>query len=84
MYEETGHVAGPDKFEPLGSYVGPDTEIPGATVVGHYYVLRNVPADSLNVTEGSLIIVEPKELTAVAHEFAPSATAAFEMLLGNR
>jgi len=84
VHEETGYIAGPDEFEHLGSYVGSDTEVPGATVAGHYCVLRNVPAESLNVTEGSLIVVAPEGLTSWAHQFAPSATAAFGMLLGKR
>ena len=32
---------------------------------------RNVPAEFLNVANGSLLIVKPKELTYFAHEFAP-------------
>jgi 8-oxo-dGTP pyrophosphatase MutT (NUDIX family) len=81
VHEETGHLANPKEFELLGSYSGPDREILGATVVGHYYVLRNVPVDSLNVTEGSLVIAGSTELDPLAHEFAPSATTAFGMLL---
>ena len=61
VYEEAGYLAGPDQFEHLGTNIGPDREIQGATVVGHY-LLRNVLADSLNVTEGSLIIVRSEEL----------------------
>ncbi len=30
----------------------------------------NVPAEFLNVANGSLLIVKPKELTYFAHEFA--------------
>jgi len=84
VHEETGFLAEPKEFELLGSYSGPDREIPGATVVGHYYVLRNITVDSLNVTEGSLVIVGSTELASLAHEFAPAATTAFGMLLGDR
>jgi 8-oxo-dGTP diphosphatase len=65
----------------LGSYVGPDSEVPGASVAGEYYVLRDVPADALVVTEGSLLIVERNDLIVRAPQFAPSATAAFGMLI---
>jgi 8-oxo-dGTP pyrophosphatase MutT (NUDIX family) len=78
--EETGYLADPEEFEPLGSYSGPDKEIPGATVIGHYYVLRNVPVEALRITEGSLLIVEPDKLGSLAPELAPAATTAFGML----
>jgi 8-oxo-dGTP pyrophosphatase MutT (NUDIX family) len=81
VHEETGYLATPKEFELLGSYSVPDREIPEATVVGHYYLLRNGPVDFLNVTEGSLIIVVGAELDSLALEFAPSATTAFGMLL---
>src|SRR4029079_9600307 len=81
VHEETGYLAEPEEFDLLGCYSGRDREIPEATVVSHYYALRNVPVDSLNVTEGSLIIAEAAELDSLAPEFAPAATTAFEMLL---
>ena len=81
VYEETGYLAPPERFQHLGSYVGPDSEVPGASVAGEYYVLRDVPADALVVTEGSLLIVERNDLIVRAPQFAPSATAAFGMLI---
>ena len=42
--EETGYLAPPERFEHLGSYIGPDLEVPDATVAGFYYVLRGVLA----------------------------------------
>lgn len=82
VHEETGYFGDPKEFELLGSYSGPDKEIPEATVVGHYYVLRSVPVEALNITEGSLLIVEPEKLSSLAPEFAPAATTAFRMLFG--
>jgi 8-oxo-dGTP diphosphatase len=84
VHEETGYLAPPEHFEHLGSYVGPDAEVPGATVAGEYYLLRGVSAGGLVVTEGSLMVVEPCKMLAIASEFAPSATAAFAMLLGKQ
>ena len=83
VFEETGYLAPRERFEHLGSYVGPDFEVPDASVAGEYYVLRNVPAEALSVTEGSLLIAEREDLAFLAHEFAPSAKAAFGMLFGD-
>jgi 8-oxo-dGTP diphosphatase len=82
VFEETGYLAPGERFEHLGSYVGPDFEVPNATVAGEYFVLRDVPPETLSVTEGSLLIAERDDLASLATEFAPSATAAFGMLFG--
>ncbi len=79
--EETGYLALPEQFEPLGSYIGPDLEVPNATVAGHYYVLRGVLAEALTVTEGSLLVLQAEELASLRHEFAPSITFALRMLI---
>jgi 8-oxo-dGTP diphosphatase len=83
VFEETGYLAPEERFEHLGSYVGPDFEVPDATMAGEYYVLRNVPTEVLAVTEGSLFIAEREDLASLANEFAPSAKAAFGMLFGD-
>jgi len=53
-------------------------------VAGEYFVLRDVPAETLSVTEGSLLIAGRVDLASLAKEFAPSATAAFGMLFGGQ
>ncbi len=82
--EETGYLAPPERFEHLGSYIGPDLEIPNATVAGHYYVLRGVLAEALTITEGSLLVLQEEELSSLAREFAPSVTVALRMLSGKQ
>ena len=79
--EETGYLALPERFEHLGRYIGPDLEVPNATVAGLYYVLRGVLAESLTVTEGSLLVLQEEELPSLAQEFAPSVTVALRMLM---
>ena len=83
VFEEIGYLASRERFEHLGSYVGPDSEVPGSTVAGEYYVLRNVPVEALSVTEGSLLLAKREDLASLAHEFAPSAKAAFGMFFGD-
>jgi len=83
VHEEIGYLALPSRFEPLGSYAGEDMEVPNATLAGEYYVLRDVPAAHLVVTEGSPLIAEEKDLPLLAKEFAPSAAAALRMFFGS-
>ena len=80
VHEETGYVALPERFEHLWSYAGADYGVNGGTLSGEYYVLRDVPVDTLAVTEGSLFIAERKDLPSLARQLAPSAMAAFNML----
>ena len=58
--------------------------MPNATVAGHYYVLREVVAEALTVTEGSLLVLEEEELASLALEFSPSVTLALRMLFGKQ
>jgi 8-oxo-dGTP pyrophosphatase MutT (NUDIX family) len=78
--EETGYLAPPERFEHLGSYVGPDLEMPNSALAGHYYVLRGVFVEALIVTEGSLLVLQEEELAYFAQEFAPSVIVALRML----
>jgi 8-oxo-dGTP diphosphatase len=80
VHEETGYFALPERFEHLWSYAGNDSGVNGGTVSGEYYVLRDVPVDTLAVTEGYLFIAERKDLPCLARQLAPSAMAAFNML----
>jgi 8-oxo-dGTP diphosphatase len=80
VHEETGYLAAPARFEHLGSYAGRDIEASNATLAGEYYLLRDVPIEAVTVTEGSLLIAEPRSLSSLAKDFAPSVTMAFGLL----
>lgn len=78
VHEETGYLASSQRFEHLWSYVGTDYAVDGGTLTGEYFVLRDVPVDTLEVSEGSLVIAERKNLPCLAEEFAPSLTTSLE------
>jgi 8-oxo-dGTP pyrophosphatase MutT (NUDIX family) len=84
VHEETSYLASPEQFEHLWSYAGADYAVNGGTLSGEYYVLRDVPVDALEVTEGSLFVAERKDLPSLAAEFAPSVTASLAKLFDNR
>ena len=84
VHEETSYLASPEQFEHLWSYAGADYAINGGTLNGEYYVLRDVPVDALEVTEGSLFVAERKDLPSLAAEFTPSVTASLAKFFDNR
>jgi 8-oxo-dGTP pyrophosphatase MutT (NUDIX family) len=81
IHEEIGYFVSPDRFENLVSYDGIEVDSEGGIVRGEFFVARDVPADALTVTEGSLLIVEPDKLAAVEHKFAPSTRFAINALV---
>lgn len=78
VHEEISYFVSPDRFEHLVSYNGVEVDGDGGTVRGEFFLARDVPVDTLTVTEGSLLIVEPDELAAVEHKFAPSTRYAMK------
>ena len=82
VYEEIGYFISPDRFEHLVSYNGTEFEVDGDTMRSEFFIARNIPIDELNVTEGSLLVVEPAKLATLEHKLAPSARFAMKALEG--
>jgi 8-oxo-dGTP diphosphatase len=80
--EETGLDLPRENFLHVASYRGPDVEIEGGWLSSECYVVRDVPADRVHVTEGSLLIAERADLVQLAPKFAPLAVIAIEQFLG--
>lgn len=79
IHEEIGLLLPPEGLEPLTSYSGVDAD--GGSVAGEFFVARNIPADALDVTEGSLLIVALDELPALMPRLAPAAASAVGIFL---
>jgi 8-oxo-dGTP diphosphatase len=82
VQEETGLALPPENFVHVTSYRGPDVEVQGGWLISECYVVRDVPADRVHVTEGSLLIAERADLASLAPKFAPLALIAIERYLG--
>jgi 8-oxo-dGTP diphosphatase len=82
VQEETGLALPRENFHHVASYRGPDVEIEGGWLSSECYVVRDVPADRIHVTEGSLLIAERTDLAQLAPKFAPLAVIAIEQFLG--
>jgi 8-oxo-dGTP pyrophosphatase MutT (NUDIX family) len=80
--EETGLALPRENFLHLASYRGPDVEIEGGWLSSECYVVRDVPADRVHVTEGSLLIAAQADLAHLVPKFAALAVIAIEEFLG--
>lgn len=80
LCEELTYYLPPERFEPIGRHAGADSEVPGGTVRAEFFVVREVPVDKINVTEGSLKIVLVGELGLIADALTPSARFAIMSL----
>ncbi len=71
ILEETGQVIAAERCEPLVQF---SVRYPlGGGVKAEYFIVRDIPADVLVVTEGTLLAIEPSELPALLAEMTPSA-----------
>lgn len=81
VHEEISHFVPPERFEHMASYNGVDAN--GGTVIDELFLTRNVPADAVHVTEGSLFIALREELTSLMQQLTPSAQSAVRIFLSN-
>lgn len=73
IHEETSCFFPPERFEHLTNWSGSDPEVPSAMVQGEFFVLKDVPAERLHITEGSLLICQESELKSLEPKLTPSA-----------
>jgi len=77
--EETGLAFAADRFHMLADI---SVRYPaGGGVKGMYYVLRDVPLVDVVITEGSALVVERHELSALLGRMTPSACYATRLFL---
>jgi 8-oxo-dGTP diphosphatase len=81
VHEEIGYYLPLERFEPIGSYSGPDHATPGGSLRGKIFLARDVPIDQLTVTEGRLAIVAVDELERVSDRLALPAEYALAIFL---
>lgn len=78
LAEELSMAIPADRFEFLTSRHGEDHEVVGGTVEAHFFVVRNVPADKIVVTEGRLHVAKWSELGCLAGRLTPMAGYALD------
>jgi len=80
VHEEVSYFVPPEQFEYLAERRGVDPAVEGGIIYGHVFVARDIPSDKLVITEGSLLIVSPDELSRIEPSLAPSARLALKAL----
>jgi 8-oxo-dGTP diphosphatase len=78
LHEELGYYTAPERFEFLASYEGP--AIQGDTLCVNFFVVRNVPADRLLVSEAKPLLVSSPELGAFEEKLTPTTRYALKAL----
>jgi 8-oxo-dGTP diphosphatase len=80
IHEELSYYLLPERFESIASRSGPDSEVPGGMVRAEFFVARDVPADEVKVTEGSLKVALANELSQIEDALTPTAKFALVTL----
>lgn len=78
LAEELTYDIAPERFVPLASREGEDTERKGGTFRGDFFVVRGIPRDKIVVTEGTLLVVAPNELERIRSKLTPTARFALD------
>jgi 8-oxo-dGTP diphosphatase len=78
LAEELTYEIAPERFVPLASREGEDTERRGGTFRGDFFVVRDIPRDKIVVTEGTLLVVAPDDLARIKSKLTPTARFALD------
>jgi 8-oxo-dGTP diphosphatase len=85
VQEELCYSVPAERFEYLARLNGSEIEIDGEILRAEFFIVRDIPASALVVTEGSLLIVGFNEIIELEPKLTPSARFAlkayFEKLL---
>jgi 8-oxo-dGTP diphosphatase len=84
IHEELSYFVPAKRFERLARLNGVDIDVDGGTVRGDFFIARDIPADALVITEGSLLIVKPDEIIKIEPKLTPSARFAIKAFFDNR
>ena len=71
--EEISYAVPEHRFEYLATYNDADIDAGVGTLHGQFFILRDIPVDELVVTEGSLRIVTPDEISSLTNSLTPIA-----------
>ncbi len=81
VWEEISYLVPPERFEWMADYSGLGPA--GESVIGNFFIARDIPVDVLTITEGALLIIERDELQTLVPQLVPSAQAAVSIFTAN-
>lgn len=69
----------PERFDFLTRFQGADPETPGGTLHAEFFIIRGLRASDLTITEGQLLVVQPKQLNAIRQKLTLAARLALDV-----
>ena len=78
VHEEISYFIPAQRFEHLASLDKADTEISGGHVRAELFLARDIPIDTLVITEGDLLIANLDEVSEIESKLTPVARLAVE------
>ena len=81
VFEEISFRISAEDFEFLISLHGADPEMIARRVRGELFIARDVPSSNLMVTEGTLVVVHPSELSGIRSDLTPMTLIAVKAFL---
>ncbi|ULK95975.1 NUDIX domain-containing protein [Bradyrhizobium sp. I71] len=82
LREELTYDFEPEQLEHFLHLDGSDPDIPGGTIKGDVFIIRDVSHADIIVTEGSLLVIRPEDLHAHRSELMPVADFVLARLWG--
>jgi 8-oxo-dGTP diphosphatase len=84
LHEELSYFIPPERFEHVWSYDGPDWGNKDRTLRGEYFVVRDIPINQINVTEGALLVVAPNDAAELSAKMTPGTLRVMTAYFANR
>lgn len=78
LAEELSYDIASERFIPLASREGEDSERKGGTFRGDFFVVRDIPRDKIVVTEGALFAIAPHDIARIKDKLTPTARFALD------
>ncbi len=78
LAEELSYDIASERFVPLASREGEDSERKGGTFRGDFFVVRDIPRDKIVVTEGTLFVIAPHDIARIKDKLTPTARFALD------
>ena len=70
VHEEIGYLVPAKAFEPLVACTMTPSD--GLGLKGEFFLARDIPVDRLVISEGSLLLVEEREVPSILHRMSPT------------
>jgi len=81
IHEELSYFIPAERFKFLATREGADSEVIGGTMRADFFVVQDVPTETLIITEGTLFISSPRGVKEIDDKLTPTARFALGVFL---